>query len=140
LQKSGKERDGQVWIYNTYGEWHEQMPFWSERTIQRIVGNLIERKLVLVSRAFNTSAMDKTNWYAIDYEALARLTERVDDHDNLSSSTRQLDVMQDDTLSSSLTEINQETNGREKRPTLDELQKRYDEQERILRRARTGER
>jgi hypothetical protein len=129
--KSAKVRDDQVWIYNTYEEWHRQMPFWSERTIQRIVGNLVEQGLVLTTQAYNTSKMDKTNWYALDYEALARLTERVDDHDKLSSSERKFDVMEDDKVapSSDKTETTPETTPERKRPLtiqeIEELEKRH---------------
>jgi len=63
------DRDGHTWTYNTYAEWQEQFPFWSERTIRRTVSNL-ERLGVLVSDAFNTAAYDHTKWYRVDYAKL----------------------------------------------------------------------
>lgn len=129
--KSAKPRDGRVWIYNTYEEWHTQMPFWSERTIQRIVLNLVEKKLVVTTQQHNTSKMDKTNWYALDYDELARLTDSDDHDDKLSSSGRQVDEMEDDSLAPSLKEqettqeINNRDNGSKKSNrhlTIEELQ------------------
>ncbi len=70
LGRSGKDRDGRRWIYNSYEEWERQFPFWSNKTIRRIIGSLETGKLIL-SANYNASAFDKTKWYTIDYEALA---------------------------------------------------------------------
>ena len=69
LQKSKHEHDGRRWIYNTFSEWQAQFPFWSERTLQRIVAQLVHLGLVVVHK-FNESNWDRTNWYAIEYERL----------------------------------------------------------------------
>lgn len=69
LQCKPKEAEGRAWIYNTYKNWHEQFPFWSERTIKRIVKNLIERGLITTAN-FNKFKIDRTLWYSINYEKL----------------------------------------------------------------------
>lgn len=60
-----KSNDG--WVYNTYEQWQEQFPFWSTRTIQRIVRNLEESGL-LISRQDND--YDRKKYYQIDYDKL----------------------------------------------------------------------
>lgn len=70
LQRSKHEHDGRVWVYNTFGEWQTQFPFWSLRTVNRIAASLVKRKLLLVHK-FNEKDWDRKNWYSIDYEALS---------------------------------------------------------------------
>lgn len=72
--ESGVLKNGKVWIYNTYAEWHEQVPFFSERTIQRIMLKL-ERVGVVESEMLNKSKGDRTKFYTINQ-----------DHDLLKSS------------------------------------------------------
>lgn len=62
-------KDGQFWVYNTYEEWQKQFPFWSIRTIRRIIQSLEEKNL-LISKNFNTNSFDKTKWYSINYIVL----------------------------------------------------------------------
>lgn len=69
LQKSKHEHDGRKWIYNTFTEWQAQFPFWSERTLQRIMAELVRLGLVKIHR-FNESNWDRTNWYSIEYKRL----------------------------------------------------------------------
>ncbi|WP_066303965.1 conserved phage C-terminal domain-containing protein [Bacillus sp. FJAT-29814] len=65
---------GRKWIFNTYKEWQEQLPFWSESTIKRTIHSL-EKQGLLLSGNWNRSKMDKTKWYTIDYQQLEELTE-----------------------------------------------------------------
>ena len=67
LQNSSHAIDGKRWVYNSYGEWQRQFPFWSVETIKRIFHNLEEKKIVC-SGNFNQSPMDRTKWYTIDYD------------------------------------------------------------------------
>jgi len=69
LKKSKHEHDERKWIYNTFEEWQLQFPFWSQRTLQRVMGNLVRLDLVEVHK-FNEANRDRTNWYAIKYERL----------------------------------------------------------------------
>jgi hypothetical protein len=109
LQQSGKERDGRLWIYNTYEEWLTQFPFWSKATLRRIVNGLEESGLVLSSSSYNQSKIDRTKWYTLDYDALDRLPESADHMLNVSTSTVQNEHMDESNLSSS----NQETTQRQ---------------------------
>lgn len=67
LQKSTNEFDGKKWTYNSYENLQKQFPFFSISTIKRVVKNLTEKGLLLISN-YNTDARDKTNWYSINYD------------------------------------------------------------------------
>jgi uncharacterized phage protein (TIGR02220 family) len=72
LVQSSHVIKGRKWIYNTYKDWQKQLPFWSESTIKRTIKSL-EDQGYLVSANWNRSKMDKTKWYAIEYEKLEEL-------------------------------------------------------------------
>lgn len=65
-------RDGRQWVYNTIAQWAEQFPFWSERTMRRILAELKASGLVDVTE-FNASRGDRTPFYAINYARLAEV-------------------------------------------------------------------
>ena len=65
-------KDGYYWAYNTYEQWQEQFPFWSKRTIRRIINNL-EKMGLLISASYNKLGIDRTKWYRIDYKKLDEL-------------------------------------------------------------------
>ncbi len=113
LLQSGKERDGRMWIYNTYDEWHQQLPFWSVRTIRRIVGTLEERGLVLSTTTYNSQKVDQTKWYTLVYSELDRLTESADQVDNLATWTGQNKQIQVANVAASVPETTSETTNRE---------------------------
>ena len=73
LGKSPHWHDGKPWIYNDYEKWHRQFPFWSVRTIKRIVSSLREKELVETRTDLNKFRFDQTLWYTIDYESLGEL-------------------------------------------------------------------
>lgn len=62
---SGVMHDGKAWVYNTYAEWKEQVPFFSERTVQRIILKLESLGLV-ESFMLNKSKGDRTKYYTIN--------------------------------------------------------------------------
>jgi hypothetical protein len=66
-------RDGRRWVYNTYEDWQKQFPFWSVRTLKRVVNSLRDKGLIVTTSEYNKLEMDKTLWYSIDYEALDSL-------------------------------------------------------------------
>lgn len=72
LLTSKHDKNGKKWVYNTYKDWQEQMPFWSESTIKRTIKSLEDQGL-LFSANYNHFKMDKTKWYSIDYEKLAEI-------------------------------------------------------------------
>ena len=74
LLKSPHIKDGKRWIYNTYKDWKQQFPFWSEKTIMRTFLALEEEGYV-VSANYNRMKIDKTKWYSIDYDKLAEIEE-----------------------------------------------------------------
>lgn len=76
--KSAKLIDGHKWIYNTYKDWNEQFPFWSVRTIKRIVENL-EKKELIIKGNYNKKNYDKTIWYTINYEEVSKVSNSIDD-------------------------------------------------------------
>jgi len=63
-------QDGFYWTFNSYKEWQKQFPFWSERTIQRLILSL-EGKGFLISANYNRLNLDKTKWYRIDYDKVS---------------------------------------------------------------------
>lgn len=69
IERTGKEKDGHKWVYNTYSKWQEQFPFLSIVTLKRIVKRLIDKDVIIVAR-YNKMKMDKTNWYSINYDKL----------------------------------------------------------------------
>lgn len=64
--------DGHYWVYNTYGQWQEQFPFWSVMTIRRTMTRL-ENKGLLIAGNYNKAGFDKTKWYTIDYDTLRKM-------------------------------------------------------------------
>lgn len=72
LMKSRQIRNRRKWVYNTYKEWQQQLPFWSESTLKRTIQSL-EKQGYVLSAMFNRSKMDQTKWYTIDYSKLAEL-------------------------------------------------------------------
>ena len=51
LNKSDHVIDGRTWIFNSLDDWHQQLPFWSMRTLTRIIADL-EKSGVLLSGNF----------------------------------------------------------------------------------------
>jgi DnaD/phage-associated family protein len=105
LKEAGKVRDGKLWVYNTYEDWNRQFPFWSNRTVQRVIGNLEKRGLVLSTDKYNKIPSDRTKWYTIDYDEL----------DALEGVTRQIDEA---TLRQSDEVVNHRIPIEEERPSL----------------------
>ena len=101
LRHAGKERDDRLWIYNTFDDWHTQFPWWSVRTIQRIVEKLRKSGVVLTSTRYNAHKSDRTLWYSIDYDALERKTKSVDHYDKMAGWSRHSGVNVPDTMASS---------------------------------------
>ena len=111
LLKSPHIKDGKRWIYNTYKDWKQQFPFWSEKTIMRTFLALEEEGYV-ISANYNRMKIDKTKWYSIDYDKLAEIEE-----DLVSVTTGPFVSLQgtseplmEDSLAEPIPEINTETN------------------------------
>ena len=111
LVKSPHIKDGKRWIYNTYKDWKQQFPFWSEKTIMRTFLALEEEGYV-VSANYNRMKIDKTKWYTIDYDKLAEIEE---DLVNVPagpfvSLQGTSEPLMEDSLVEAIPEINTETN------------------------------
>lgn len=70
--KAAEREDGRRWVYNTVQQWAEQFPFWSARTVRRILAELKKSGVLLVEE-FNAGRGDRTPFYSVDYDALAEL-------------------------------------------------------------------
>jgi|GEM_PF-1287032 len=55
------------WVYNTYGQWQKQFPFFSERTLRRTVKNLEASKLLVSCKG---GELNQTKFYTINYDFL----------------------------------------------------------------------
>ena len=74
-EKGGRNfHEGYHWVFNSIRGWHEQLPFWSENTVQRIFATLEDRGLI-ISGNYNQTAFDRTKWYRIDYAKVEALLE-----------------------------------------------------------------
>lgn len=63
-EANGKHfHDGRFWTYNSIEAFTKLFPFWTARQIRRILKSL-EEKNVIVTGNYNTSAYDRTTWYA----------------------------------------------------------------------------
>lgn len=71
--KNGKTRDSKKWVYNTYDEWQEQFPFWSNSTLRRIIKSCEEQGIVITGN-FNKIGIDRTKWYTVNYETISNMT------------------------------------------------------------------
>jgi hypothetical protein len=64
------------WIWNSYEEWQEQMPWWSERTIRRIIKRLRDKGLIIAKDALGDDKFNRSLWYTIDYDLLDEFTSK----------------------------------------------------------------
>lgn len=71
---SGVEYDGRRWIYNTYEQWIEQFPFWSQDTVKRAITSLRKQGVLIVEK-LSSDRLNHTNYYTINYEAAALIEE-----------------------------------------------------------------
>lgn len=63
-EANGKHfHEGRYWTYNSLDAFTKLFPFWSARQIRRVLKSL-EDKGVIVTGNYNTSAYDRTTWYA----------------------------------------------------------------------------
>lgn len=96
--KVGKMHNGRRWVRNSFDEWQEtNFPFWSVRTLKRVMANLIDQDLVLVEN-LNAKTYDRTLWYTVGYDALDRLHLAIVTDCHYGSDTVSLSKGQDGTL------------------------------------------
>lgn len=73
LQTSKHKFDGRKWTYNTVDEWLIQFPFFSKKTLERVISSLVEIEVLLVKK-LSSNPRDRTNYYSIDVEKLELLS------------------------------------------------------------------
>lgn len=66
--------NGRHWVYNSYKQWQDQFPFWSEHTIRRIVEKL---ETLGVLESFVTRDLKTVKYYTINYDRLTELKSAV---------------------------------------------------------------
>ncbi|WP_303967253.1 hypothetical protein [Sporosarcina ureae] len=64
---SKNKRDGYTWVYKTYEDWKEEIPFWSLNKIRRTIYSLESQGYLLSNSSYNKMKIDRTKWYRIDY-------------------------------------------------------------------------
>lgn len=69
---SKRKKQEEVWIYKTYNQIQEELPFFSESTIKRAIKKMLDFK-ILKKENRNKAKIDKTNWYTIDYQKLSEI-------------------------------------------------------------------
>lgn len=69
--------DGRYWMYLSVRSWHEQIPFISQKTIQRALEKL-EKLGVIEVGEFNKMGADRTKWYSPNFNKLAVLELKYD--------------------------------------------------------------
>jgi len=63
LERSDNEYDGQIWVYNTYEDWSENLGL-TPRQVRSAMQALEELGLII---SCQPQAYDRTKWYTIDY-------------------------------------------------------------------------
>ena len=72
MKRSKNIREDRKWVYFTYDQLREQIPYISKSTIRRSILKL-EKSGLITSNNFNKMKMDHTKWYTINYEKLSEL-------------------------------------------------------------------
>lgn len=67
--------DGRYWTYNSIKAWSELFPYLSEKKIRNALKNLENEGLILTGN-YNTSAYDRTRWYAFSDIGISILLKR----------------------------------------------------------------
>ncbi|MBM7609749.1 DNA-binding PadR family transcriptional regulator [Lysinibacillus composti] len=93
VQTAGSVREGEKWISKTLMEFHQQFPFWSKSTIDRILKKLEQLNLIEVGN-FNERKTDRTKWYRINEEEVKKISHHgFSQNDELKNSPQKIDEM-----------------------------------------------
>ncbi|MEQ9027544.1 MAG: DnaA N-terminal domain-containing protein [Aggregatilineales bacterium] len=73
IRHSSNVRDDRQWTYQSLTDMREKaFPFWSKRTLNRAIKNLIVRGLI-VEGNYNKHSYDRTRWFSLECEAIDAL-------------------------------------------------------------------
>lgn len=61
--------EGKFWTYNSVKAFEKIFPFWTYKTIRRILESLLKDGLIVVNN-FNESTYDRTSWYSLSEEII----------------------------------------------------------------------
>lgn len=86
VNKNDKQhfRNGRWWIWNSYPQWQEQIPWLSVKVLRRVTSELREMGLILVMKGPGRGTL----WYTIDYDKLKELMYEKSDHINTTDPAR----------------------------------------------------
>lgn len=69
VSKSNNVFESKKWVYNTYEEWHKQLPFFCIRTLKTIASHLAKMGFIEIRQLSNDKRV-RTNFYAINYQVI----------------------------------------------------------------------
>lgn len=93
VQTSGSLKEGEKWVSKTLMEFHQQLPFWSKSTIDRILKKLEQLNVIEVGN-FNERKTDRTKWYRIDVEEVKKMLHHdFSQSEELKNSPQKIDEM-----------------------------------------------
>lgn len=72
------DKNGIKWTYNTYEEWQVNFPFWSLRTVRRVIESA-EKLGILKSKLKGRGSHARSKWYTIDNDKLRLYLPEVED-------------------------------------------------------------
>ena len=73
IRHSSNVRDDRQWTYQSLTDMQEKaFPFWSTRTLNRAIKNLIVRGLI-VEGNYNKHQYDRTRWFSLECDAIEAL-------------------------------------------------------------------
>jgi hypothetical protein len=67
LKKTEHIIDNKKWVYNTYEQWRQQLPFFCIRTLKTTVTSLINKGFI-DAKSLSADKRNKTNYYTINYQ------------------------------------------------------------------------
>lgn len=89
--KSGKLIGGHKWIWNTYNEWAEELPFWQPRTVRKWMTKLEDEGLIVTGQ-FDKADWNRRKYYRIDYDRFKQVLATSKRHDDDTSENSEDDA------------------------------------------------
>lgn len=77
-------KKGYIWVYKTYPQWKETIPWLSISSIRRALNNLRNDGFVITAQ-FSTHVYHNTLWYRVNEEQINEIKEQLDNPDAISA-------------------------------------------------------